>query len=184
MKYLKTFESYSLNEEFNSFDLKKLLGTTAGILSTGLNLILFKWSKIPGIWSNIKQYHTLINVVEHLSDTSKLHNASESEWIQFIKDLSHEKLSDHDRRYGDSDSLGFVKYSSEKPSINDLLTSYTLMSYEGDLEKDIQESIDLISKLDSERKEKLKDIEGVLNQFIVLIRDYKKNDQKLSISEL
>lgn len=178
MKYLKTFESHnSVNEEFTQFDLNKWLASTAGVLSTALNVILLKWAKIPGIWKNIGQYHKLMNVVKHLSETSELHvhDASQSEWIGLVKDFAKER-----------DEEAIVKYShiTTGPSIADLSMAYTLMSYDGDLESDIKESIDLINSLEPEKKEKVKDVEETLEQFSKLIENYKNNQKSISTSQL
>lgn len=177
MKYLKTFENHSINEEFNQFDVNKWLASAAGVLSTALNVVLLKWSKIPGIWKNVGQYHTLMNVVKHLSETSELHvhDASQSEWIGLVKDFAKE--------IGEE---GVVKYShiTSGPSIADLSMAYTLMSYDGDLENDIKESIDLINSLDPEKRQNVKELEETLEQFTKLIATYKNNQKSISTSQL
>ena len=178
MKYLKTFESHNpVNEEFTQFDLNKWLASAAGVLSTALNVVLLKWARIPGIWKNIGQYHTLMNVVKHLSETAELHghDASQKEWISLVKDFAKERGEE-----------GVVKYSqiTSGPSISDLSMAYTLMSYDGDLEEDIKESIDLINSLDPEKKEKVKDVEETLEQFSKLIMNYKSNQKSISTSQL
>jgi hypothetical protein len=178
MKHLKTFESHSINEEFNTFDLNKWLSSAAGVLSTALNIVLLKWGKIPEIWKNIGQYHILMDVVKHLSEITDLHGhgATESEWIDLIKDYTSEK--------GDEDVI--IKYPRicKSPSINDLSMAYTLMSYDGDLELDIRDSINLIDDLSPEKKEKIKDVKISLEQFLTLIQSYKNNENTISISEL
>jgi hypothetical protein len=62
--------------------------------------------------------------------------------------------------------------------------AYTLMSYDGNLEEDIKESIDLINSLEPEKKERVRDVEETLEQFSKLIMNYKSNQKSISTFQL
>lgn len=174
MKYIKTFENHSVNEEFNKFDRNKIVAVAAGIFSTALNVVLFKWSKIPGIWKNVGDYNVLMNVMQHLSDDIFLNDMSESDWVELIK--------------RDVNKYHTVKYShiTTGPSKYDLSIAYMLEMYPGEngLASDISKSIELIDKLDPDKKIKLKDVREMLELTLDMINNYNKCQSEMLIKRM
>ena len=186
MRYLKTFESYSVNEEFNRFDINKWLASAAGIFGSAINLITFKWSKIPDIWRNVGQYHTLMNVMKHITEVAKIeeNNPNEHEWVEVILSYVDDKLDGSGIFSVEGEPI--IKYSeiTSGPSKSDLSMAYTLMSYDGDLERDVIDSMDLIDKLPAEKKINLKDVTEMLKSFLGLLKMYKEQKGETPISKL
>ena len=175
MKYIKTFENHSINEEFNKFDKNKIVAVAAGVFSTALNAVLFKWSKIPGIWKNVGDYNVLMDVLQHLSDDIFLSDdMSETDWVELIK--------------RDVNKYHTVKYShiTTGPSKQDLSIAYMLEMYPGEngLVSDINKSIELIDKLDPDKKIKLKDVREMLKLSLDIINNYNNCQSEIVIKRM
>lgn len=173
MKYLKTFENHSVNEEFDKFDLNRWVASAAAVFSTALNGILLKWQKIPGIWKNVKEYKIFMNVLKHLKNEVELqeHKPSEGEWIDLLKSEFPEAQ---------------IKYShiASGPNIQDLMMTYNVLSYGGDLHGDIKKSISFIDGIDDEKKAHLKDVKSMLESLSSILDSRDSLKKQVLIKDL
>ncbi len=173
MKHIKKFDSYSINEEFDRYDLGKLVMTSKSIFSVAIDLFLLKWSKIPGTLRKVGKFNKLMNVLRHIINLSNLgaNSLSKKELIDLLKSkVGH----------------GVVNYShiTSGPDVNDLSMAYTILSYDGDLGKDIKDSIEFIESLDPDKKIKLKDVGEILNIFNKMIDNRRYYQSVMLIEDL